>query len=177
MLPKFLRRKPEEPVEVEEGVTPPAELLLTDKAPEEPKQEAAKPKAEKRVERFEIRVPAGHVLPKGNKVTASFPLVVEVGVRWHPDWDGPRITANGYQFFPHGDCLVWSGDKLAENFGSLLPADVNMLVPYHGQPYPADGKSEADLTARVAIKSMGVTPPTEAEKIADFILPEQVSRH
>lgn len=171
MFPKFLRRKPEAPVEVAEGETPPAELLLTEVAP--------KPAKTTNLMRFKITVPVGHVLPEGETVKTAFPMTIEVGVRWHPEWAGPQITVTGFRFFPQGDCLCWSGQSLTDAFGLLLPADVAMLVPYHGQPYPAEGKDEDALMARVAIKSMGITPPTAKEKLADFILPEQLgaTRH
>lgn len=183
-LIKRLARKAVAPVEVEEGVTPPAvpvEELLTEVLPNpiEPPEEKPVAKALSHFTRFKITVPAGHLLPEGTPVKDRFPITVEVGVRWHPEWDGPRVCVNAYRFFPHGDCLCWAGQTVIDAYGVLLPPDVGLLATYHGQPYPAEGGDEDSLIVRVAIKSMGITPPTEKEKLAAFILPEQLgsTRH
>ena len=165
------KTKPEVPVEVEEGVTPPAELLLTEVAPA-----PIPPPAEKGPKhvRFDIDVPVGFALPEGEKVKNAFRIAVIAGVRWHPEWPRPRITVNAYRFYPMGDCLCWAGTALADCFGPLLPADVRLLAErHHGEPYVATGGSEKDAVARTMLKSLGIVAPAEKEKLTDFILPEQ----
>lgn len=140
-------------VPVEEGVTPPAELLLTEVA--EPQKEPEKPY----VQRFKITVPAGHVMPLGESIKQPFELTVVAGVRWHPEWPEPQVTVNAYRFLSHGDALCWAGSKVLA-FKSLLPEDILALVPYHGQP-ATEGMPQLDR--------LGLTPPAERQPLATFI--------
>ena len=81
---------------------------------------------------FSAMVPQGYVMPKGEAINDPFTIVGEAGVRWHPEWEEPRITVNVWRVLTLGDAIGWSGEA-ALAFASLMPADVVALAPYHGQ--------------------------------------------
>ena len=128
-------------------------LLLEDKRP---------------IKRVEIRVPAGYELPFGTKVERAFTLIVEAGVRWHPDWDEPRVTVNGWRFFPLGDALCLAGEELVNEFGDLLPEEIKTLAAFHGKQM-----SHLGDYGREAVETVRLVPPTEKQALASFIMPEQ----
>jgi hypothetical protein len=112
------------------------------------------------IKTWEVRVPAGHVMPLGEVIGEGFKVIVEAGVRWHPEWAEPRITVNVWRFFSHGDCVGWSG-KEALSFKSLLPAEVAALVPFHGQCQSVENIP--------ALNSLGVEAPPKPQTYAEFI--------
>lgn len=128
-------------------------LLLTDQRPRQT------------MRREIVRVPAGFALPLGETVKNPFNLIVETGVRWHPDWDEPRVTVNGWRAMPYGGVVGFAGDVLSDCFGTLLDKRVAKLIMLHGAPYaPAYDK---------ALGSLGLEAPKAKQAYADFILPEQ----
>lgn len=120
------------------------------------------------MKRVEIRVPAGHELPLGEKVRDPFRLIVEAGVRWDEEWPEPRVTVNGWRVFPLGDALCWAGDELAEDFGTLLPTEIVKLAAYHGQAISLLGDY-----GREAMDEVGVIPPSTIQPLSSFIIPER----
>lgn len=119
------------------------------------------------VTRNTVRVPVGHPLPLGSEVKVPFNLNVEVGIRWHPDWPEPRICVIARRFFPHGDCIGWTGDS-----ANVWPVsdEVQALAMYHGKTL-----AESD-EALPLLDKIGLDEPLEQEALAAFILPEQSGR-
>lgn len=107
-----------------------------------------------------VAVPLGHVLPLGEKVTQPFNLIVEAGVRWHPEWEEARTTVNLYRILPQGDALGWSGDAALASFKTLLDADVVALAEYHGQPLTS--------RSRELLAKMGLTAPKAKQTYSSF---------
>lgn len=134
-------------------------LLLTDQRPKQT------------LRRYDIKVPRGYVMPEGTAVTQSFNLIVEAGVRWHPEWSEPRVTVNGWRVMALGDALGVAGDDLEVVFGTLLPTEVRALSLYHGKPI-----AEAGEIASAALGRLALTAPTAKQSLATFILPEQMRR-
>jgi hypothetical protein len=132
-------------------------LLLTD---ERPRQS---------IIRLPVTVPVGHKLPLGGEVGQAFNLTVEAAIRWHPDWDEPRVTVNGWRFFYHGDAAGWAGDKLVAAFGSLLPPEVLALASFHG----VDMHHLGDY-GREAVNRLCLAAPKAKQAQSEFVLPEQM---
>lgn len=130
----------------------------------EPTTNPAPEKAAVTMLRLPLTVPAGHVMPEGTPITDPFDLTVEAGIRWHPEWEGPRVTVNAYRFMPHGDAMCWSGAKLAECFGSLMPTDLTELCASHGVMVASLTESGARSVA-----ALGLTPPPTFQPISTFI--------
>jgi hypothetical protein len=117
---------------------------------------------------FVAKVPSGHVLPLGDMVQDPFHIVVEAGVRWHPEWEGPRITVNAWRILPKGDALGWSGDTALASFKTLLDADTAALAEYHGQTVTeASGK---------LLTKMGLTAPKVQQTYSSFNTFRDLSR-
>ena len=108
--------------------------------------------------RLPVHVPVGFELPEGMVVTQAFDLTVEAGVRWHPEWGEPRVTINAFRFFPHGDCLCWSGNNVV---GFPLPEEALALMPFHGQALNDD--------SRKAVERAGLDIPEQPETLASFL--------
>lgn len=106
-----------------------------------------------------IKVPVGYVLPLGEAIKEQFWLVMEAGVRWHPEWEEPRITVNLWRMFPLGDALGWTGSKVLE-FKRLLPADVVALTEFHGQTVTPESQKLLDR--------MGLEVPKVQQTLATF---------
>jgi hypothetical protein len=134
-------------------------LLLTDQRPRQT------------LRRFDVRVPSGYVMPDGSAITQGFTLIVEAGVRWHPEWSEPRVTVNGWRVMALGDALGVAGDDLEVVFGTLLPTEVRALSLYHGKTL-----TEAGEIAGAALSRLAVASPSAKQALATFILPEQYGR-
>lgn len=158
---------------------PQGELLLTEVAsapippPSDESEVTIKPmpakKAAPNIKRLTVKVPAGFVLPLGEAVKDPFDLMVEVGIRWHPESASPKLAVMAYRVFAHGDALCWSGSKVL-TFKALLPPEVATLALHHGQPVEGDERILAETDA------LGLKAPAEKENWEDFILPEQLRR-
>lgn len=137
-------------------------LLLTDQRPRQT------------IVRLPIRVPRGHELPEGHVVQDPFNVIVEAGVRWHPEWDEPRVTVNAWRFFAHGDALVAAGVDVTALYGALLPQEVKNLAVVHGRMFVAVGGDEIDKAVRDEVAKMKLAPPRERQAISTFIaVPER----
>lgn len=134
-------------------------LLLTDERPR------------KSLDVKTMRVPVGHELPAGEKTQFAFDILLEAGVRWHPEWAGPMVTVNAWQALPKGDALGYSGATVVDLFGSLLSPEVAALAAFHGQSILA-----LDATGAASLKALGLQAPTKKEPYAAFILPCQRGR-
>ena len=113
-----------------------------------------------------VLVPAGHALPLGETVKDHFSLTVEAGVRWHPDWEAPRIAVTAARFLPMGDALCWSGPAA---LAWPLPEPIKALALLHGQPLTDEGLA--------LVADMGLSVPGQREKIGAFILTRALTRH
>lgn len=120
-------------------------------------------KARPTVKRIEVQVPVGFKLRMGGEVTQAFNLSVIAGVRWHPDWDEPRVTVNAYRFLPMGDALCWAGSDVAD-FSDLLPEELGDLFWLHGKPIKLMGDY-----GREALEKLGLDFPAERQPLATFI--------
>ena len=134
-------------------------LLLTDGRPR------------KTLDRRDITVPEGFILPEGEAVKQPFTLTVESGLRWHPDWPTPQVTVNACLALPLGDALVFSGTSLTALCGALLPQEVIDLATYHGWPIGVVGPK-----GKAALDALRLSEPKAKEPLAAFILPCQ-TRH
>ena len=124
----------------------------------------AKPKPYIRV--WETRVPVGFQLPEGETVKEGFPITIEAGVRWHPEWDQPQVTVNVFRHYPLGDCLVWAG-KEALAFAPLLSPETAWLAEWHGKALDSgDGEEQAML--RIMLNTLGVAAPTAKQPLSAF---------
>lgn len=110
------------------------------------------------VKSFVLAVPSGHVVPEGT-IEQPFNLIGEAGVRWHPEWEEPRITVNLWRMLPQGDALGWAGAK-ALDFKTLLDPDVVALVPYHGQAVTP--------TSQALLDRMGLATPKVQQLLSTF---------
>ena len=134
-------------------------LLLTDERPR------------KSLDRRDVNVPIGHMLPEGNEVQIPFTVAVEAGMRWHPDWPAPMVTVNAWLPLPQGDVLGWSGTSASDLLTTLLPPEVIALASYHGREV-----ATLDDKGKAALKALGLAEPKAKEPLAAFILPSQ-TRH
>lgn len=114
--------------------------------------------------RLPLTVPAGHVMPGGEPIRDPFDLTVEAGIRWHPEWEGPRVTVNAYRFMHQGDAMGWSGAKLAECFGSLMPTDLTAICYEHGALV-----DRLPLPSLASLASLGVVSPPHQQPLSTFI--------
>jgi hypothetical protein len=112
------------------------------------------------IKQFTAKVPNGHKLPLGDAVHVPFHIIVEAGVRWHPEWEQPRITVNVWRVLSLGDALGWSGKEALASFRTLLDADTVALAEYHGQTVTeASGK---------LLAKMGLTAPKVQQTYSSF---------
>lgn len=134
---------------------------------DKPKAEAPTPVPEgpkPATRRWDLTVPAGHVMPLGEPITQPFKITVEAGVRWHPEWEEPRITVNVWRFFPMGDAVGWAGPK-ALAFQTLFPeAEVINLAHYHGKTL-----AEGGHVVEESLRRLGVEAPKVQQLLSDFI--------
>jgi hypothetical protein len=107
-----------------------------------------------------VPVPVGYVMPLGQPITVPFQLVIEAGVRWHPEWEEPRITVNLWRILPLGDAIGWAGDKALEAFKTLLSADVVALAAFHGQTVTPASQRLLD--------KLGLTAPKVQQPLSTF---------
>jgi hypothetical protein len=144
-------------------------MSLFDMFRRKPKEEApeavAKPKTTLRV--WETVVPAGFVLPEGKTVKDAFPITIEAGIRWHPEWEEPRVTVNVIRYLPMGDSLMWSGDK-ALTYQSLLDADVVALATYHGEAVEVDGTEARNNRVATLLSRLNVEAPVWPQPLSAF---------
>jgi len=105
------------------------------------------------------KVPAGFHLPLGETVKDQFWLTLEAGVRWHPEWEAPRITVNGWHVFQMGDAIGWSGTKVLM-FQRLLDPDVVALTQFHGQTVTPESQKLLDR--------MGLVIPKVQQPLSTF---------
>jgi hypothetical protein len=129
-----------------------------------PPPAVAKPKPHIRV--WETRVPAGFRLPEGEEVKDGFPITIEAGIRWHPEWDEPRVTVNVFRYYPLGDCLVWAGEE-ALAFAPFLSPETAWLATWHGKALDS-GDSEDQAMLRVMLNALGVAPPAAKQPLPAF---------
>lgn len=123
----------------------------------------AKPEGPKPyIVQHKVKVPVGYVLPLGEVVKEQFWLTIEAGVRWHPEWEQPRVTVNAWRVFRMGDALGWSGDSVL-SFKSLLPAEVIGLVEFHGQKI-----SDLGDYGREAVEKAGLEVPKVQQPLSTF---------
>lgn len=108
-----------------------------------------------------VVVPAGHVWTSGRKLERPIKIVLTYGVRWHPEWTGPKWSATASQFFSGGDSIGYKANTLIEEFSDVLPEAVRDVLRLDGMP--ASG-GQADRLAR-----LGIAIPSEPEAYADFI--------
>jgi hypothetical protein len=133
-------------------------------SPERKATEAAVPKGPPPyIKSFVAKVPEGHKLALGDVVGDPFHIIVEAGVRWHPEWEEPRVTVNVWRILPKGDALGWSGKEALASFRTLLPADVVALAEFHGVKL-----SHLGDYGREAMDNAGVTPPKVQQTYSSF---------
>lgn len=136
-------------------------LLLTDERPR------------KSLSVTRVKVPAGHAFPQGEVCTVPFEIVLEAGVRWHPEWPTPQVTVNAWRELPLGDALGFAGTSVTDVFGSLISPEVTALAAFHGQTFAALAE-----TGKASLKALGLDAPKKKEPLAAFILPCQIrTRH
>lgn len=143
-------------------------VVATEAAP----VEVAKPEtpaAPVHTRRWQIKVPVGYVFPESEiPITQPFDITVEAGIRWHPEWQRPRVTVNVWRFFPAGDAVGWAGGAAVRSFGPLLPAEVKELAEFHGQFL-----SDLGDYGREALEKLKVEAPKVQQLLSTFIDPRQ----